>query len=115
MKQGSFPPAGLCCPAPSTGTTTPSDSLVTACHFPAVAGYRQPCLPAPQPGATEALSSSHDTLLTIPRPLRRRVPWHPLQAPRCRPWPSPAEWRLGSLLAAVAVFLTTPQASLDAA
>jgi hypothetical protein len=34
MKQGSFPPAGLCCPRPSGGTTTPSDSLVAACHFP---------------------------------------------------------------------------------
>jgi hypothetical protein len=50
-------------------------------------------------GATEGLSSSHDTPLTIPRPLRRRVPWHPLQALRCRPWPSPLECRLGSLLA----------------
>src|SRR6266540_1479696 len=59
----------------------------------------------PQPrrlGATEGLSSSHDNLLTIPRPLRRRVPWHPLQAPWCRPWPSPAKYRLGSLLAACA-------------
>jgi hypothetical protein len=84
--------------------------------LPGASGYRRELLPGPRRfGAEEALSSSHDTLLTIPRPLRRRVPWHPLQAPRCRPWPSPAEWRLGSLLAAVAVFLTTPQASLDAA
>jgi hypothetical protein len=84
--------------------------------LPGASGYRRELLPEPRRfGAEEALSSSHDTLLTVPRPLRRRVPWHPLQAPRCRPWPSPAEWRLGSLLAAVAVFLTTPQASLDAA
>jgi hypothetical protein len=84
--------------------------------LPGASGYRRELLPEPRRfGAEEALSSSHDTPLTVPRPLRRRVPWHPLQAPRCRPWPSPAEWRLGSLLAAVAVFLTTPQASLDAA
>jgi hypothetical protein len=106
MKQGPFPPAGLCCPAPSGGTTTPSDSLVTACHFPVVAGYRQALLPEPRRlGATEGLSSSHDNLPTVPRPRRRRVPWHPLQAPRCRPWPSPSEYRLGSLLAACAVIL----------
>src|SRR5215204_1503023 len=116
MKQGPFPGAGLCCPAPSSGTTTPSDCLSATRHFPALAGYRRELLPGPRRfGAEEALSSSHDTPLTIPRPLRRRVPWHPLQALWCRPWPSPAEWRLGSLLAAVAVFLTTPQASLDAA
>src|SRR5436190_19405104 len=105
MKQGPFPPAGLCCPRPSGGTTAPSDSLVAACHFPAAAGYRQALLPGPQPGATEGLSSSHDNLPTVPRPLRRRVPWHPLQAPWCRPWPSPSEYRLGSLLAACAVIL----------
>src|SRR5215211_3764827 len=106
MKQGPFPPAGLCCPRPSSGTTTPSDSLVAACHFPTLAGYRQALLPEPRRlGATEGLSSSHDNLPTVPRPLRRRVPWHPLQAPRCRPWPSPSEYRLGSLLAACAVIL----------
>jgi hypothetical protein len=106
MKQGPFPSAGLCCPVPSGGTTTPSDSLVAACHFPALTGYRQALLPEPRRlGATEGLSSSHDNLPTVPRPLRRRVPWHPLQAPRCRPWPSPSEYRLGSLLAACAVIL----------
>jgi hypothetical protein len=106
MKQGPFPPAGLCCPRPSSGTTTPSDSLVAACHFPTLAGYRQALLPEPRRlGATEGLSSSHDNLPTVPRPLRRRVLGHPLQAPRCRPWPSPSEYRLGSLLAACAVIL----------
>jgi hypothetical protein len=99
MKQGSFPRAGLCCPAPSSGTTTPSDCLSATRHFPA-SGYRRALLPEPRRfGAEEALSSSHDTLLTVPRPLRRRVLGHPLQAPRCRPWPSPLECRLGSLLA----------------
>jgi hypothetical protein len=39
-------------------------------------------------------------LLAVPRPLRRRVLGHPLQALRCRPWPSPFFDRLGSLLAA---------------
>ncbi len=34
MKQGSFPRAGLCCPKPSSGTTTPSDCLSAARHFP---------------------------------------------------------------------------------
>src|SRR4029453_5558249 len=68
--------------------------------LPGASGYRQELLPEPRRlGAEEALSSSHDTPLTVPRPLRRRVPWHPLQAPRCRPWPSPLECRLGSLLA----------------
>jgi hypothetical protein len=106
MKQGSFPPAGLCCPSRHRGTTTPSDSLMAACHFPALAGYRQALLPEPRRlGATEGLSSSHDNLPTVPRLLRRRVPWHPLQAPRCRPWPSPSEYRLGSPLAACAVIL----------
>src|SRR4030095_5559720 len=91
--------AGLCCPTPSSGTTTPSDALVAARHFPVVAGYRQAVLPEPRRlGATEGLSSSHDTPLTIPRPLRRRVLGHPLQALWCRPWPSPQEYRLGSLL-----------------
>src|SRR5215211_4182491 len=74
--------------------------------LPGASGYRRELLPEPRRfGAEEALSSSHDTLLTVPRPLRRRVPWHPLQAPRCRPWPSPSEYRLGSLLAACAVIL----------
>jgi hypothetical protein len=74
--------------------------------LPGLAGYRQALLPQPRRlGATEGLSSSHDNLPTVPRPLRRRVPWHPLQAPRCRPWPSPQEYRLGSLLAVCAVIL----------
>jgi hypothetical protein len=53
---------------------------------------------APQARATEGLSSSHDTLLRS-TPLRRRVLGHPLQVLWCRPWPSPQDYRLGSLLA----------------
>ena len=51
-----------------------------------------------EPGAGEDLSSSVVDYLNIPRPLRRRVPQHPLQDPRCLPWPSPVVKRLGSLL-----------------
>ena len=36
-------------------------------------GYRQGCFPDRRSGAEEDLSSSKDTLLTIPRPLRREV------------------------------------------
>ena len=78
-------------------TTTPSDSLSTARHFPGA-----PVIggPAPDPrrvGAEEGLSSSRDTLLTVPRPLRRRVPRRPLQVPKRLPWPSPNAHRLGTL------------------
>src|SRR5215217_4684576 len=50
--------------------------------------------------AEEGLPSSQDNHLTVPRPLRRRVPRHPLPSPRCLPWPSPSRNRLGSLLTA---------------
>ena len=53
---------------------------------------------AADPRAEEALSSSHDNLLTVPRPPRRRVPRHPLQEPRRLPWPSPFHQGLGTLL-----------------
>ena len=49
-------------------------------------------------GAEEGLSSSQDSLLAVQRPLRRRVPGHPLQVLGCRPWPSPNINGLGSLL-----------------
>jgi hypothetical protein len=103
MKQGSFPPAGLCCPRrPAVLRPPPTPSWLPTTSRPSpVIGRR--CFPGRSPGATEGLSSSHDTLLTVPRPLRRRVLGHPLQVLRCRPWPSPAEYRLGSLLAALAV------------
>ena len=71
VKQGPFAHAGLCCPQRSITTTTPSDSLSAARHFPGppvIDGH------APDPrrvGAEEGLSSSRDTLLHVPRPLRR--------------------------------------------
>jgi hypothetical protein len=39
-------PAGCVVPA-GIATTTPSDSLVAARHFPVVAGYRRACFPSP--------------------------------------------------------------------
>ena len=72
-------------------------------------------LPPPQDGAEEGLSSSHDTRVHVPRPLRRRVLRHPLQDPRCLPWPSPQRYGLGSLFPGCPGSLTTLQASLDAA
>jgi len=47
MKQGSFPPAGLCCPRPSSGTTTPSDSLSATRHFPGPPVIGGNCFPDP--------------------------------------------------------------------
>src|SRR6266540_4795493 len=59
------------CVVPAVITTTaPSDSLSTARHFPCV-GYRRACFPGHRPGAEEGLSSSHDILRTVPRPMRR--------------------------------------------
>src|SRR5512142_1644754 len=97
VKQGPFAHAGLCCPRRSIATTTPSVSLSAGRHFPGppVIGG-----PAPDPrriGAEEGLSSSRDTLLTVPRPLRRRVLRRPLQVPKRLPWPSPDPHRLGTL------------------
>jgi hypothetical protein len=116
MKQGPFPPAELCCPAPSSGTTTPSDSLVAAHHFPVVAGYRQALLPGPA-------ARGHRGPLQFPRhPSDRSTPPTPEGS-----WaPAP-----GSLVPSMAFasgiqarlplgpltrgFLTTLQASLHAA
>ena len=67
MKQGSFPPAGLCCPGRRT-TTTPSDCLSAARHFPGSPVIGRHASRTPQAGAEEALSSSQDNLLTVPRP-----------------------------------------------
>ena len=52
-------------------------------------------VPLGQPRRT---SSFLVNLLTVPRPLRRGVPRHPLQDQECLPWPSPCECRLGSPL-----------------
>jgi hypothetical protein len=57
-------------------------------------------------GAEEGLSSSQDSLLAVQRPLRRRVPGHPLQVPGCRPWPSPNVNGLGSLLIRLSAGIT---------
>src|SRR4029450_5288379 len=106
MKQGSFPSGRVVLSRALKRYYDPLRLPGDRPPLAGLAGYRQALLPEPRrPGATEGLSSSHDNLPTVPRPLRRRVPWHPLQAPRCRPWPSPQEYRLGSLLAACAVIL----------
>ena len=68
------------------------------------------------PGVETDLSSSKDTLLAIPRPLRREVLWHPLQVLWCRPWPSPTGKGLGSSSSVrTRTGVTTLQASLDVA
>jgi hypothetical protein len=76
----------------------PSDSLSAACPFPGppVIGRRTPH--PRRTRAEEGLSSSHDSLLDIPRSLRRRVLRRLLQAQRHLPWPSPVRYGLGSLL-----------------
>ena len=66
--------------------------------LPGATGYGQVTLSTPRRAeAEEGLSSSRDTLLAIPRPLRRRVLRHPLQVLRCLAWPSPNPHRLGTL------------------
>src|SRR5439155_5268608 len=73
-------------------------------------------LPHPQHGAEEALSSSQDNLLTVPRPLRREVPRHPLQDPDAVHGLHPLRHGLGSSLPRTRrAVLTTLQASLHAA
>ena len=85
-------------------------------HFPGapvIGGHR---FPGRSPGAEEALSSSHGNLVTVPRPIRRRVPRHALQDLTCRPWPSPSKVRARHPLGPLTrVSVTTPQASLHAA
>ena len=54
MWQGSFPRAGLCCPRPSSGTTTPSATLPARRDFPFQRLYAPPA-PGPQrPGPGRA-------------------------------------------------------------
>ena len=97
MKQGPFAQGRLCCPA-RRHYYDPLRLPLGCRPFPGV----QPVIDrhAPDPrrvGAEEGLSSSLDNLLTVPRPLRRRVHRHPLQDPGCLPWPSPNPHRLGTL------------------
>ena len=88
MKQGSFAPAGLCCPD-HRHYYDPLRLPLGRLPLPGQPVIGQDRYPSPQDGAEEDLSSSEDNPLTIPRPLRREVPRHPLQDQRCRPWPSP--------------------------
>ena len=85
-------------------TTTSSDFRSTLHRFPgplvigvdAAGNHELAVRGLSVPGVETDLSSSKDTLLTIPRPLRREVPRHPLQVLWCRPWPSPFGQGLGS-------------------
>ena len=98
MKQGSFAPAKLCCldhPHYYDPLGLPLD--YRPLH--GSAAIDRCCSRPRRDGAEEGLPSSQDNLLTVPRPLRREVPPHPLQAPKCVPWPSPCSSRLGSSLA----------------
>ena len=87
---------------PVIATTAPSDFRSTFHHFAglligfAAAGHHEAATRGRHAGVETDLSSSKDTLLTIPRPLRREVRGHLLQDPRCFPWPSPFSDRLGS-------------------
>jgi hypothetical protein len=81
----------------SIATTAPSDSLSAARHFPGAPVIDKPAPDPRRTRAEEGLSSSRDTLLPVPRPLRRRVPRRPLQVPKRLPWPSPNPHRLGTL------------------
>src|SRR2546426_12817596 len=73
-KQGSFPPAALCCTA-ITGTSTPSDALRAESRF-RFWLIRSPFLARLTPHqAREGLSSSLTNPIHIPRPLRREVLW----------------------------------------
>lgn len=98
MKQGSFAPGGLCCPA-DRHYYDPLRLPLGSPPLPGSAGYRQATLPGRMPGAEEALSSSQDNPPTVPRPLRREVLERPLQVLRRLPWPSPYKHELGSSLA----------------
>ena len=98
MKQGPFARTGLCCPS-RRHYYDPLRLPLDRSPLPGITGYKRACFPPPQTGAEEALSSSQDNLLTVPRPIRREVLEHPLQDPKCCPWPSPSKCRLGSPLA----------------
>jgi len=97
VKQGPFAPGRLCCPA-HRHYYDPLRLPFGCLPFPGISGYRKACCSGRRPEAEEGLSSSEDNLLAIPRPLRREVLRHPLQDPRCLPWPSPFRNGLGSPL-----------------
>jgi hypothetical protein len=86
-----------CVVPPIATTTTRSDCLSAARHFPGspvIGAHRFPH-PAGH-GAEEALPSSQDDHPPVPRPIRRGVPRRPLPDPRRLPWPSPLWNRLGT-------------------
>ena len=100
-------PSSLLRPPP-TPSRLPATSRVT--------GYRQARSRSPQTGAEEGLSSSHDNLLAVPRPLTPEGPSAP--APRSQaPSMAFADLRQARLpLAPLSrAVLTTLQASLDVA
>ena len=76
---------------------TPSDPLLATRHFPGVPVINKLVPDLRRIRAKEGLSGSHDNFWYVPLPLRRRVLRHPLQNPRCLPWPSPNTHKLGSL------------------
>ncbi len=76
MKQGPLARTGLCCPS-RRHYYDPLRLPLDRSPLPGIAGYKQACFPHPQIGAEEALSSSQDNLLTVPRPIRREVLEHP--------------------------------------
>ena len=76
MKQGPFPPDRLCCPV-HRRYYDPLRLPLGRPPLPGVTGYRRACFPGRRPGAEEALSSSQDNLLTVPRPIRRGGSWAP--------------------------------------
>ena len=98
MKQGSFAPDGLFCPA-DHHYYDPLRLPLGNPPLPGSAGYKQATLPGRIPRAEEALSSSQDNPSTIPRSLHREVLGRPLQVARGLPRPSPYKHRLGSSLA----------------
>ncbi len=87
---GSFPQVELYCLDPASGIITRSDSLSPNCHFVGLT-YRQSC------SGEEGLPSSLSNILSIPRPLRRRLlPWCCPGSSHV-PWPSPIHARFGCL------------------
>ena len=70
-------------------------------RFPGLPVIGQASLPTtPQTaGVKTAPPGSHDDHSRVQRPLRRKVPQHPLLKQRRLPWPSPCHQRLGPLLA----------------
>jgi tetratricopeptide (TPR) repeat protein len=97
MKQGPFARVGLCCPD-RHHYYDPLRLPLGCPPLPGNTGHRRLASRDPQPGAEEGLTCSDHRLLSVPLPLRRRVPRQPLQVPNWLPWPSPRSSGLGSPL-----------------